>query len=43
MLTEKEMMTYGTLIIVGVGSVLFVDAYIKGINTYIPIMLEMRR
>lgn len=43
MLTEKEMMTYVIVGAFGIGALFVIDAYIKGINTYVPIMLEMKR
>jgi len=43
MLTEKEMMTYGIVWAFGIGALLVVDAYIKGIEEYVPIMLEMKK
>lgn len=43
MFTEKEIKTYATVAIVGIGALFVIDAYIKGINTYVPIMLEMQR
>lgn len=43
MLNEKDMITYATVGAFGIGALLVIDAYIKGINTYVPIMLEMKR
>ena len=43
MFTEKEIVTYSIVGIVSIGAIFIIDAYIKGINTYIPIMIEMRR
>jgi len=43
MFTEKEAVTYATVGVLGVGALFVIDAYIKGIKTYVPIMLEMKR
>ena len=43
MITEKEMITYATVCVFGIGALFVIDAYIKGIEEYVPIMLEMKR
>ena len=43
MFTEKEMMTYAVVGAFGIGALIVIDAYIKGIEEYVPIMIEMRR
>ena len=43
MFTEKEIITYGTVAAFGIGAIFVINAYIKGIETYVPIMLEMQR
>ena len=43
MFSEKEIVTYGTVTVFGVGALFVIDAYIKGIEEYVPIMLEMKR
>ena len=43
MFTEKEIITYGTVALFGVGALFLINSYIKGIETYVPIMLEMKR
>ena len=43
MLEEKDMMVYGTFLLFGIGAILVVDAYVKGIQGYVPMILETRR
>lgn len=43
MFSEKELVTYGTVAVCGVGALFVINAYIKGIEEYVPIMLEMQR
>ena len=43
MLSEKDIPTYVSVVVAGTVVILVIDAYIKGIQNYVPIMLEMRR
>jgi hypothetical protein len=43
MLSEEDIPTYVSVAIAGTVFILVIDAYIKGIQTYVPIMLEMKR
>ena len=43
MISEKDIPTYAAVVVAGTVAILVIDAYIKGIKTYVPIMLEMKR
>ena len=42
-MNEKDLLVYGTIGVFGIGAILLIDAYAKGVQEYIPLMLEAKR
>ena len=42
MFNEKDLLVYGTVGVFGIGMLLLIDVYVRGVEEFVPYTFEMR-